>query len=214
MNMDKSVASRGRLEASEFVFMAHHILSLPCQFFYESLVSGGWSYLQLFVPIIWEWLLLKTHLTYSLPSPLPITLWRHWFYKNLKPKVIHRNSLSGNFMQLGNLLSEYLENLSWSFVFFFRRAPSQVDVSCGFFLYRENTLLLMAFGIESRNTKVLILLSELCLYRIFIFLDEVAGQERSVEGLMLDRSNEIRSSWFWELGRMFVSYVQRFKKKN
>lgn len=63
-----------------------------------------------------------------------------------------------------------------------------------FFLHRENTLLLMAFGIESRNTKVLILLSELCLHRIFVFLDEVAGQERSVEGLMLDKSNEIRSS--------------------
>lgn len=52
----------------------------------------------------------------------------------------------------------------------------------------------MAFGIESKNRKVLILLSELYLRRIFIFLDEVAGQERSVEGLMLDRSNEIRSS--------------------
>lgn len=63
-----------------------------------------------------------------------------------------------------------------------------------FFLYGENTLLLMAFGIESRNRKVLILLAELYLHKIFIFLDEVAGQERSVEELMLDRSNEIRSS--------------------
>lgn len=38
MNMDKSVTSRGRLEVSEFVFMAHHILSLPCWFCYESLL--------------------------------------------------------------------------------------------------------------------------------------------------------------------------------
>ena len=34
---------------------------------------------------------------------------------------------------------------------------------------------------------------EVCICTIFIFLDGVAGQERSVEGAMLNRSNEIKS---------------------
>lgn len=46
---------------------------------------------------------------------------------------------------------------------------------------------------ECRNTKLLILLLEVCICRIFIFLDGVAGQERSVVGAMLNRSNEMRS---------------------
>lgn len=41
MNIDKSVTSRGRLEAREFLFMAHLILSLHWVFRYERLVSGG-----------------------------------------------------------------------------------------------------------------------------------------------------------------------------
>lgn len=51
------------------------------------------------------------------------------------------------------------------------------------------TLLSEEFG----NTKLLILLLEVCICRIFIFLERVTGQEKSMAGAMLNRSNEIRS---------------------